>query len=245
MHMGLASISIGSGVWATNTAFAQAARRTRIPISANGQEAIARTRGRLQFAYEDQGLVFGAPIYMRLIKEQKRLEVWVQKGGRDFVRLRSYRVCGTSAPIGPRRNDAAPQQPEGLYSLNARSLRPHPVSYLGLDIGWPNAFDLALGLRGRASFLQAGCTGEPHFGLTDQDMEEVYTIVHGALVSGHVSIGLHIFPFAMSALAMLGRNNGPHAAFWRQLAPAWQAFERTKKPPQVQVSGRRYRVIAG
>jgi murein L,D-transpeptidase YafK len=44
-------------------------------------------------------------------------------------------------------------------------------------------------------------------------------------------------------LAMLSRNNGPNGAFWRQLAPAWQAFERTKTPPQVQTTGRRYRVI--
>jgi murein L,D-transpeptidase YafK len=238
----------GASFVATGPAFGQAsfllqARPARIPISATGQEAIGRTRGRLQFAFEEQGLGFGSPVYLRIIKDQRRLEVWVQRRGRAYVRLRAYRLCGTGAPLGPRRNDRDPQQPEGFYTISATSLRPHPVSYLGVDLGWPNAFDRSLGLRGRTSLLQAGCAAQPDFGLTDPDMEEVYTLIHSGLAGGQRQVPIHIFPFAMTGLAMLSRNNGPNGAFWRQLAPAWQAFERTKTPPQVQTTGRRYRVI--
>jgi murein L,D-transpeptidase YafK len=217
-------------------------RPIRIPVTKTGQDAIGRTRGRLQFGFDDLGLRFGAPIYLRLIKDQKRLEVWVQRRGGDYARLRGYRICGTSAGAGLRRVGNVPWQPEGFYTLGANSLRPHPVGYLGIDIGWPNAFDHAQGWRSGTSLLQAGCAAQPHFGLTDQDLEEVYTLVHGALSNGQNGVPLHIFPFAMGPLSLMTRGNGPNTAFWRGLEPAWRAFERTKRPPQVTVSGRRYLV---
>jgi murein L,D-transpeptidase YafK len=211
-----------------------------MPTTATGQAAIGRVRGRLQIAYDDAGLSFGAPIYLRLIKDQRRLEVWVKGPQQEFVRLRSYKVCGTSSQSGPRTPSRPAQQPEGFYAISPRSLRPAGVSYLGLDLGWPNAYDQAQGWRGSASFIQAGCASEPHFGLTDQDMEEVFALVHGALASGQPSVLVHIFPFAMSGLRMLAVPSSANTTFWRSLAPAWQAFERTKKPPQVRVSRRRY-----
>lgn len=216
------------------------ARPLRIPTTKVGQDAIGRTRGRLQFGFDDVGLRFGAPIYLRLIKDQKRLEVWVQKRGRDYVRLRAYRVCGTSAPSGSRTGGTGPWQPEGFYTLGALSLRPRNVAYLGIDTGWPNAIDRVQGARAGVSLLQAGCAAQPHFGLTDQDLEEVYTLVHGALAGGQASVPLHIFPFAMGGLNMMTRATGSNAAFWRSLEPAWSQFERTKTPPQVRISGRRY-----
>jgi murein L,D-transpeptidase YafK len=214
--------------------------RIRVPTTATGQAAIGRVRGRLQISYDAMGLVFGAPIYLRLIKEQKRLEVWVQKRRREFVKLRSYKICGSSAVLGPRRRASPAQQPEGFYMLGPNDLRPQAATYLGLDLSWPNAFDRAQGWSGSTCILQAGCASEPHFGLTDQDMEEVYTLVHSALAGGQVGVPLHIFPFEMGGLRMLTARRGANAGFWGQLEPAWQAFERTKKPPQVRVSGRRY-----
>jgi murein L,D-transpeptidase YafK len=216
------------------------ARPIRIPVTKTGQDAIGRTRGRLQFGFDDLGLRFGAPIYLRIIKDQKRLEIWVQGGGGAYVRLRAYRICGTSAPPGSRQLGTSSWQPEGFYALSAGSLRPHPIAYLGIDIGWPNAFDRAQGWRTGVSLLQAGCAAQPHFGLTDQDLEEVYTLVYSALSGGQASVPLHIFPFAMGALNMMARASGPNSTFWRGLEPAWAAFERTKRPPQVSVLGRRY-----
>jgi murein L,D-transpeptidase YafK len=230
-----------------STLLAQSAQRRpiRIPVTKTGQDAIGRTSGRLQFAFDDLGLRFGAATYLRLIKDQKRLEVWVQRRGREYVRLRSYRICGTSAPQGARAGGTSAWQPEGFYALAANSLRPRGIGYLGLDIGWPNAFDQAQGWRGGPSLLQAGCAAQPHFGLTDQDVEEVYTLVHAALAGGQNSVPLHIFPFAMGAINMMTQARGPNAVFWQGLEPAWRLFERTKTPPQVRVSGRRYVISQG
>jgi murein L,D-transpeptidase YafK len=240
MSLGLGA---GAAVCLTRHSLGQsggARNRVRIPTTATGQAAIGRASGRLQIAFDDIGLVFGAPIYLRIIKDQKRMEVWVQGRRREFSRLRSYKICGSSAALGPRRRNTQTLQPEGFYTLGSGSLRPQPITYLGLDLSWPNAFDRAQGWSGTTSLLQAGCASEPHFGLTDQDMEEVYTLVHSALAAGQAGVPVHIFPFEMSQLRMLTIARGPNSGFWRTLAPAWQTFERTKKPPQVSVSGRRY-----
>jgi murein L,D-transpeptidase YafK len=244
--VGLAmTLCLGQQLSAQNTNRTAPQTRIRVPTTATGQAAIGRARGRLQISYDDLGLVFGAPIYVRLIKDQKRLEVWVQKRQREFVKLRSYKICGSSPALGPRQRGVLLLQPEGFYVIGAASLRPHNVAYLGVDLNWPNAFDRAQGWSGTTSIIQAGCASEPHFGLTDQDMEEVYTLVHSALVSGQGAVPVHIFPFEMGRLRMLTAGRSPNAAFWRQLEPAWQAFERTKKPPQVRLLGRRYVISEG
>jgi len=238
--LGLGLSFCSGGVALSQGGVPRSRQSVRIPVTATGQAAIERVRGRLRIAFEDLGLAYGAPIFLRIIKEQKRLEVWVQRGRGAFVRLRFYKICGSSVRLGARRPGRSTAQPEGFYALDAGGLRPQSVAYLGLDMGWPNAFDRAQGWSGPPSLLQAGCAIEPHFGLTDQDMEEVYALVHAALSAGQRKVALHIFPFEMSVLRMLTQPEGRDTSFWRQLAPAWQAFERTKKPPQMRVVGRRY-----
>jgi murein L,D-transpeptidase YafK len=243
-----AALGLGLSVCSGGLGFGQGTpsrsrQAVRIPVSATGQDAIERVRGRLSIAFEDLGLTFGAPVFLRIIKEQRRLEVWVQSGRGTFVRLRFYKICGSTPRLGPRRPGRSSAQPEGFYALGAGSLRPQSVAYLGLDMGWPNAFDRAQGWSGPPSLLQAGCATEPHFGLPDQDMEEVYALVHAALSAGQRQVALHVFPFEMGGLRMLTQAEGRDTAFWRGLAPAWQAFERTKKPPQMRVVGRRYVLV--
>ena len=219
-------------------------RARRIAVSPPGGAAIERTRQRLQFAFNDQKLVFGAPVYLRLIKDRGKLEVWVQTAAGPFARLRSFNLCGRGAPLGPRKDHQT--QPEGFYAIRADHLRPRAAKYIGLTFGWPNALDQTRGwARGSGpspSVLQGGCAAGVSYGLTDSDIEELYTIVYYALASGQAGVPFHIFPFAMSPLRMLQVGNTENGAFWRDLAPVWQAFERTKTPPAVTIRGRRYRL---
>lgn len=220
---------------------AQANQRVRVAVTSVGADAIERTRQRLAFAYSDLGLTFGAPVYFRLIREQDRLEVWVKAPSGTYSRLRNFKICSKDGALGPRQNIST-GQPEGFYSLSAAQMRPQGVGYLGINLNWPNAYDRGRGWRGAPSLLQAGCASGRHYGLTDPDMEEVYTIAYSALVNGQASIPFHIFPFQMTSFRMLQIGQGPKASFWRDLEPAWRAFERTKTPPQIKVQGRRYRV---
>lgn len=220
---------------------AKASQRLRVAVSSVGAEAIERTRQRLAFAYSELGLTLGAPVYFRLIREQDRLEVWVKAPSGSYSRLRNFKICSKDGALGPRQS-ASTGQPEGFYTLTAAQMRPKGVGYLGINLNWPNAYDRGRGWRGAPSLLQAGCASGRHYGLTDQDMEEVYTIAYAALVNGQASIPLHIFPFQMTPFRMLQIGRGPKASFWRDLEPAWRAFERTKTPPQIKIQGRRYRV---
>lgn len=221
----------------------KASQRVRVAVSSVGADAIERTRQRLAFAYSDLGLTLGAPVYFRLIRDQDRLEVWVKGQSGTYSRLRNFKICSKDMPLGPRQS-ASTGQPEGFYSITAAQMRPQGVGYLGINLNWPNAYDRARGWRGSPSFLQAGCASGRHYGLTDQDMEEVYTIAYSALVNGQTTIPFHVFPFQMTPFRMLQVGQGPKASFWRDLEPAWRAFERTKTPPQIKVQGRRYRVAA-
>jgi murein L,D-transpeptidase YafK len=219
----------------------KASPRARVAVSSIGADAIERTRQRLAFAYSDLGLTLGAPVYFRLIRDQDRLEVWVKSPSGAYSRLRNFKICGKDGVLGPRQS-AATGQPEGFYTLSAAQMRPQGVGYLGINLNWPNDYDRGRGWRGAPSLLQAGCASGRHYGLTDQDMEEVFTIAYSALINGQTSIPFHIFPFQMTPFRMLQIGQGPKASFWRDLEPAWRAFERTKTPPQIKVQGRRYRV---
>ncbi len=214
-----------------------------VRVTSIGAAAIERTRQRLSFAYSDMGLSLGAPLYLRLIRDQARLEVWAKpRSESTYVRLRTFKLCGKNGLLGPRQS-ASTGQAEGLYAITQNQMRPAGVAYLGFGFGWPNAYDQKRGWKGAPSLVQAGCNTGRHYGLTDQDMEEVYTMVYFALRAGQASVPLHIFPFQMSPFKMLQVGTGAKANFWKELAPAWQAFERTKTPPQVRVQGRRYRII--
>jgi murein L,D-transpeptidase YafK len=246
----------GTGTQASNVEAAQKGARepaksrsqkrspnANVRVTSIGAAAIERTRQRLSFAYSDVGLSLGAPLYLRLIRDQARLEVWAkQRTEGTYVRLRTFKLCGKGGVLGPRQS-ANTGQAEGFYAISPSQMRPAGVTYLGFGFGWPNAYDQKRGWKGAPSLVQAGCTTGRHYGLTDQDMEEVYTMVYFALRAGQASVPLHIFPFQMSPFKMLQIGTGAKANFWNELAPAWQAFERTKTPPQVRVQGRRYRII--
>lgn len=245
---GLMAICLVFWVLAGQLAWAQsepkAGPRVRVAVSSTGAEAIERTRQRLAFAYADQDLKLGARVYFRLIRDQDRLEVWVRSGSGLYVRLRNFKICSKDGVLGPRQN-ANSGQPEGFYQITPAQMRPQGVSYLGMNLGWPNAYDRARGWRGSPSLLQAGCASGRHYGLTDQDMEEVFTITYYAMVNGQTQVPFHIFPFQMTGFRMLQIGEGSKANFWRELEPAWRAFERTKTPPQIKIQGRRYRVSEG
>jgi murein L,D-transpeptidase YafK len=236
----VAMATSGTGAWASSDKRLASAN---VRVTSIGVAAIERTRQRLSFAYSDMGLSLGAPLYLRLIRDQARLEVWAKpRSDSAYVRLRTFKLCGKSGVLGPRQS-ANSGQAEGFYAITPSQMRPSGVTYLGFGFGWPNAYDQKRGWKGAPSLVQAGCTTGRHYGLTDQDMEEVYTMVYFALRAGQASVPLHIFPFQMSPFKMLQVGTGAKANFWNELAPAWQAFERTKTPPQVRVQGRRYRII--
>lgn len=74
------------------------------------------------------------------LKEERRLEVWIEDGQRNLQLVRSYPILGASGTSGPKLREGDGQVPEGIYAIE--SLNPNSAFHLSLRINYPNAFDL-------------------------------------------------------------------------------------------------------
>jgi len=68
--------------------------------SPRSQAAQQRLRPVLEQDLRERGLPWGAPIFIRIFKEESELEVWVA-GDDGFVLFRSYPICFWSGELGP------------------------------------------------------------------------------------------------------------------------------------------------
>ena len=66
-----------------------------------------------------------------------------------------------------------------------------------------------------------------------------------SLDNGQRSIPVHIFPFRLTDAALDAAAGLPSIAFWRDLKPAWDAFEQSRVPPKIFVCDRRYALEGG
>lgn len=205
---------------------------------------MATVRARLHRELAAAGLRPGAPVYLRILKSERVLQAWLRAGGEDRL-FRSYPICHFSGDLGPKQREGDLQAPEGLYSVSRRQLNPHSSYHLAFNIGYPNAYDRAHGRTGSALMVHGSCVSIGCFAMTDARIEEIYALVEDALRGGQPAVPVHIFPFAMTPEAMTKAAGSPHLPFWRELEPAWTAFERDQLAPRVRVSGRRYIVRAG
>ncbi|MFO7914316.1 MAG: hypothetical protein R6U43_01305, partial [Candidatus Krumholzibacteriales bacterium] len=60
-----------------------------IPSSPRSREAISSVKPGLGKELEEQGMEYGAPIYIRIFKEERILELWVKKGS-SFELFKTY-----------------------------------------------------------------------------------------------------------------------------------------------------------
>ncbi len=205
---------------------------------------MAAVRARLHRELAAAGLRPGAPVYLRILKSERVLQAWLRADGEDRL-FRSYPICHFSGDLGPKQREGDLQAPEGLYSVGRGQLNPRSSYHLAFNVGYPNAYDRAHGRTGSALMVHGSCVSIGCFAMTDARIEEIYALVDDALRGGQRTVPVHIFPFAMTAEAMAKVAGSPHLPFWRELEPAWTAFERDRLAPRVRVVGGRYVVRAG
>jgi murein L,D-transpeptidase YafK len=221
-----------------------AGTRVRAAVSSRGLAAIRRGQPRVEYALRERGLTLGAPLYLRVRKREGVLETWLeeQRGGR-YRAGRSYRLCGAAiSELGPRTGAADRRIPEGFYRVTPATLDVRGTQALASGLDWPNGADRARGASGGPVRLTGGCGGGPDLTLTDTDFDELFTLVYAALAFGQPSVPVHIFPHALGPLERLALPDNANGAFWRTLAPAWQTFGRTGRPPSIRVRRGRYEV---
>src|SRR5262249_40670888 len=148
----------------------------------------------LQKKLEAKGMSLGAPIMIRIFKQESQAEVWVQKGER-YERFAAYTICNWSGKLGPKLNEGDRQSPEGLYSVRADQLHRKGRWRRSLDIGYPNTFDRGLGRTGSFILMHGGCSTIGCFAMTTPIMDEIFALGEAALANGQERIQVHVFPF--------------------------------------------------
>ena len=194
---------------------------------------MAREAGRL-------GLKIGAPVFIRIFKEEKELEVWLQGEEGAFRLFKTYAICAYSGDPGPKISQGDGQTPEGFYFVTAERLNPWSRFHLSFDIGFPNRFDRAHGRTGSALMVHGNCVSIGCYAMTDGGIEEIYTVAEAALAGGQRFFRVHAFPFRMTRENMARHSGARWSEFWRNLKQGYDHFETDKRPPDASVREGRY-----
>ena len=210
-----------------------------LPSSARAVQAEQRVRAELGARLSDLGASWGAPVYLRIFKESRELELWVQ-AGEGYQLFQTWPICTWSGSLGPKLRQGDWQAPEGFYAVAARQLNPNSRFHLSFNLGYPNAYDRAHGRTGDFLMVHGNCVSVGCYAMGDDAIEQIYTLVAAALAQGQASVPVHIFPFRMEGDWAAAYAKHEWLPFWRELEPAYRGFVAGGKPPKVQVQGKRY-----
>lgn len=210
-----------------------------IPSSARSRAVINRVTPLLRNSLSQKGLRLGSPIFIRIFKEPRILEMWLENE-RQFILFKSYPICTYSGQLGPKLRMGDGQSPEGFYVVTPAQMNPSSNFYLSFDIGFPNAYDRANGRTGRYLMVHGDCVSIGCYAMTDAGIEEIYTLADAAFHNGQSSFKVNIFPFRLTEQNLNARRNSKWFDFWKNLKEGHDLFERDRRPPKVDVSKLRY-----
>jgi murein L,D-transpeptidase YafK len=189
-----------------------------------------------------KGMDQGAPIFVRIFKEESELEVWKARADGRFYHFKTYPVCNWSGTLGPKTEYGDRQAPEGFYRVTADQLNPNSSYYLAFNLGYPNAYDRARRRTGSALMVHGKCKSAGCYAMTDALMEEIYGLARESLKSGQTDFSVHAFPFRMTDANMARFRDNANYRFWRTLKQGYDFFEQFRLPPAIAVCERRYMV---
>lgn len=176
------------------------------------------------------GQNFGKPVFIRLIKEERLMELWLQEQQGDWNLFKTYPVAAMSGEPGPKTAEGDKQAPEGFYRVYPRSMNPRSAYHLSFNIGYPNSYDRQLGRTGSFIMIHGGDESIGCFAMTDPIIEEIYTLVNEAFKAGVGSVPVQVYPFRMTPERMQQEADNRHIDFWNHLLPGWQHTENNNAP---------------
>ncbi|MEO7323266.1 MAG: murein L,D-transpeptidase family protein [Dokdonella sp.] len=220
---------------------ARAANMRPAAVDNRAEVAAKRVRPPLERDLAAAGLRFGDPIFLRIFKHEHQLELWVRE--RDaFVLFRTYPICTWSGALGPKVREGDGQSPEGFYSVGRSQLNPTSQFHLAFNLGYPNAYDRALGRSGNFLMVHGDCVSIGCYAMGDAQIDEIYTLLDAALHGGQSRVDVHVFPFRFDHPPHADWRKQAWGEFWSNLEQGYRAFERAHRPPVVDVVGEDYRV---
>jgi murein L,D-transpeptidase YafK len=185
----------------------------------------------------------GEPVFIRSFKEESQLELWMRNES-GWTLFQTYAICRWSGGLGPKLRTGDKQAPEGFYRVSRAQLNPNSRRYKAFNIGFPNEYDRALGRTGSALMVHGGCSSAGCYAMTDAEVDDIYRLVEAALAHGQEAVDVQAYPFRMTEANMARHEASQWIAFWRDLKPGYDLFEKTREVPTAAVHHGRYVVFA-
>lgn len=198
-------------------------------------------RSQLAADLHSAGLALGNAAFIRIFKQEKRLEVWMEGGSKKFALFRAYDICNYSGRLGPKLREGDAQAPEGFYRVGRQQLNPNSRHHLAFDLGFPNAYDQSLDRTGSALMVHGGCSSVGCYAMGDPNVDQIYAIVEAALLGGQEAVDIQALPFVLSEAAMARLEPQPWLNFWKNLKQGFDLFEADRVPPKVGACNGDYR----
>lgn len=187
---------------------------------------------RLDPRLAEKGFKRGAPIFIRIIKSELRLELWMKRGER-FVKFASYPICYWSGRLGPKLKTGDHQAPEGFYTVSRTQLNPNSRWHRSFNLGFPNLYDRMKGRTGSYLMVHGGCSSAGCYAMTNGVVSELWDLINAALDAGQNRFAVHIFPFRLNEARLNAYRRNRWSEFWRSLKPGYDLFEQTHIPPEI------------
>jgi len=213
---------------------------TALPAAGRLQDVRSRVQPLLERELAARGLRLGQPVFIRIFKESREFELWVQDQASAWKLFRTYPIATYSGSLGPKLAEGDGQAPEGFYDVVRERLNPASRYHLAFNIGYPNAYDRHHARTGSLIMVHGDRVSIGCFAMTDPVIEEIYLLVAGALENGQRSVPVHSFPFRMTAERMEQAAAEPWSAFWQNLRIGHDYFSRNGRPPAVSMREGRY-----
>jgi len=229
--------------------------KARQLLSSRVRTAYSEKEAVIKSVFEDRNVEYPPEeIFLRIFKrvyengswtEPGELELWARdRKSSIFTHIKTYRICSSSGALGPKRRAGDGQVPEGFYAIT--SFNPASSFYLSLKVGYPNASDKILGVRGNLGgdiYIHGNCVTVGCIPMTDDIIKELYVAAVDTKNNGGRPIRCDIFPLRMDqrGTAELKRLAGGDVrlyAFWENLRQGYALFEKTRVPPAPYVDAR-------
>jgi murein L,D-transpeptidase YafK len=168
-------------------------------------------------------------IFIRALKKEEDLEVWIQKEDGKYHLFKTYDFCSFSGFLGPKLKQGDLQIPEGVYKIDR--FNPWSNFHLSLGVSYPNKADRINSpyeKKGGDIFIHGNCVTIGCIPITDTFIKEFYILCVESKNKGY-DIPVHIFPFKMNR-DLKGIVNYDQFAegaqkLWSNLQPIFKDFE--------------------
>lgn len=216
--------------------------RSLPPGEPRAKAAAANVRPGLERDLKAVGLKFGDPVFIRAFKAENELELFVlNRETRKFELFRTYPIAAASGALGPKLAEGDGQVPEGFYFVPPAAMKPDSQFHLAFNIGYPNDYDRDHRRTGSVIMIHGNCVSIGCLAMTDEKIEEIYTLCAAAHTGGQPYFRVHLFPFRMTDERIETSADTQWKDFWKNLQQGYDLFETNRVPPEVSVVGGRYR----